>query len=117
MKNACLFLLVVFGISVANSFADEPKSYRIVLTRAKIGTAEIPAGDYALLVHPDGAEGLIRLTEMKSGGEIELPARVESADRKFDKTEIHSREANGARQITEIRIGGTSLRIAFEHGS
>ena len=88
MKNVCLLLLGVFGMAVAAGFADEPKSDRIALTKSKTGTAE-----------------------------IELPARVESADRKFDKTEIHSRETNGARQITEIRIGGTSLRIAVEHGS
>jgi len=45
---------------------------------------------------------------------VELDAKVESGDRKFDSTEIRSAQVDGASQIREIRIGGTKTRIAFD---
>jgi hypothetical protein len=113
----CVGILAVFGLLVTTAYSDEPKSYGIELSSAKIGTAELDAGEYTMLVHRDGDEPNVRLTEVKTGNAIDVPAKVESVGKKFAMTEVHSRDVNGAKQISEIRIGGTKLRIDFRQGS
>ena len=56
----------------------------------------------------------IALTELKTGKLIELEAKVESVEKKFPTTEIHSKKVDGVSQISEIRIGGSKTRITFE---
>ncbi|MDR3700981.1 MAG: hypothetical protein P4L56_15145 [Candidatus Sulfopaludibacter sp.] len=117
MKLTCVLTLAVFGLLAATAFGDEPKSYRVELSAAKIGTAELQAGQYRILVHRDGTEPRVRLTRSGTDDGIEVAAKVESGDKKYSKTEVHTREVNGTQQITEIRIGGTTLRVAFQQGS
>ena len=117
MKIMCVVILAVFGLLVTTAYGDEPKSYGIELSSAKIGTAELNAGEYTILVHRDGDEPNVRLTEVKTGNAIDVAAKVESVGKKFAMTEVHSRDVNGAKQISEIRIGGTKLRIDFRQGS
>jgi endogenous inhibitor of DNA gyrase (YacG/DUF329 family) len=117
MKLTCVLMLAVFGLLAGTAFGDEPKSYRIELSAAKIGTEELQAGQYQMSVHRDGTEPRIRFTRAGTDNGIEVAGKVESGDKKYSKTEIHTKEVNGAQQITEIRIGGTTLRVAFQQGT
>ena len=117
MKIMGAFLLAALGLFAAIAYGDEPKRYRVELAKATIGTVEIAGGQYTMLVHRDGAESKVRLTEVRTGTEVDIAAKVESGDQKVDATEVHSRNADGAKQITEIRLGGTKLRIDFRQGS
>jgi len=108
-KMTCIAILLAFGFLTAAASADQ--SFRFTLSRAsKIADAELQPGDYKLIV---GAPKVV-LTEPKTGNSIELQAKVESADQKFDRTEIYSKQVDGVPQISEIRIGGSKTRITFD---
>lgn len=110
MKNVmrCVAILAAIGLVAGSAFADQ--SYRITLgTDSKIGNLEFKAGEYKLVV--DAAK--VRLTQANSGKAVELEAKVEEADTKHAQTEIHSKLVDGVSQISEIRIGGSKTRIAF----
>ena len=114
MKILCAILLAGAGLLGSTAFGDEPKTYRVELASGKIGTAALQGGQYSMLVHRDGTENKIRITEVKSGNAIEVAGKVENGTQKFERTEVHSKEVNGARQISEIRIGGSTLKISFD---
>lgn len=113
MKLLCVSILAALGLLVSVANGDEPKSYKVTIDTARIGTVDLKAGEYKLLVHRDGAEHTLQLTEVETGRVTEVAATVESTDRRADQTEVLSTEVNGVKQIHEIRIGGTKFRIAF----
>jgi hypothetical protein len=76
---------------------------------------ELYAGEYKLLVHRDDLS--VRLLEIGTGKVVDLAGKVEDADLKFKRTEVHWQDINGVRQITEIRIGGTTIRLNFRRTS
>ena len=118
MKLKCMLLIAAFGLLAATASAEEPKSYRLQLSAAKVGTAALDGGQYKLFIHRDGSEPTVRFIHEKTGNEISVPAKVESGDRKYPQTEVHTTtEVNGAPQILEIRIGGTTLRVSFQQGT
>ena len=117
MKITSVLIVSVFGLlMVATGYGDEPKSYRVALPSARIGTADLYKGEYKMLVHRDGNEPTVRLTELKTGNVSDIAAKVESADKKCETTEVHFQEVDGTDRITEIRIGGTKLRVVFQQG-
>ena len=108
-KVTCIAILLALGFLAARASADE--SYRFTLgSSAKIGTEALRAGDYKVVV--DGPK--LILTDMKTGKSVELKGRVENVDKKFAATEIHAKQVEGVSQISEIRIGGSKTKIAFD---
>ena len=108
-KMTCIAILLLFGFLANVASADE--TYRITVpSDSKIGASEFPAGDYKITV---GTPKIV-LTALKTGKPIELTGKVESAEKKFSTTEIHSKKVDGVAQISEIRIGGSKTRITFE---
>jgi hypothetical protein len=109
MKNVmrCLAILAAIGLVAGSAFADQ--TYRITLsTDSKIGNLEFKAGEYKVVDAPK-----VLLTDVNSGKAVEIEAKVEEADTKHDRTEIHSKLVDGVSQISEIRIGGSKTRFAF----
>ena len=111
MKITCFSLLAVVGLLVPTTYGDEPKRYSVTLASANIGTDQFNDGEYKLLVHRD--EPKVSLMEIRTGKVIDVVAKAETGDKKFDRTEVYSQEVNGVKQINEIRIAGTRLRIDF----
>ena len=104
----CLAVLFAIALVAGSAYADQ--SYRITLSSvSKIGNNEFKPGEYKLVV--DAPK--VRLTELNSGKAVELEAKVEDSDTKFDQTAIHSTRVDGVSKISEIRIGGSKTRIAF----
>lgn len=111
MNNVMRYLAipVLLGLSTGVALAD--KTYNVTLGSAsKIGNVEFKPGTYRLVV--DSPK--VRFTEVKSGTEIELEAKVDEGDTKFNNTSVHLRNIDGVDQILEIRIGGSRIRIAFD---
>lgn len=107
-----LAITVAMGFLAASAIADQPKSYRISIgSVSKIGAAEFQPGNYNLVV--DSHDPKVKFTEVSSGKTIELEAKVEVTDRKFDSTQIYSIRSDGTNRITEIRIGGSKTRVGF----
>jgi hypothetical protein len=102
-------ILLAFGCLTFTASADQ--SFQITLSSAsKIAGSQFQAGEYRVLV--DAPK--IVLTETRSGKSVELEAKVETMDEKFENTEIHSTIVDGISQINEIRFGGSKIRIAFD---
>ncbi len=117
MKIKCALILAGFGLLITSAYGDQPKNYRIQISNMSVGATELAAGEYTVLVHRDGNEPKIRLIEVNTSRAIDVVAKVENADTKFKRTEVHAREVNGVLQISEIRVGGTNFRIGFQQGS
>lgn len=115
MKTLCVLVLVISGLMIGTANGDEPKGYRVTIKDARVGATALNAGDYKLLVHRD--EGKVQLMDVKTGELIDVPAKVEDTPSKFERTEIISEEVNGVRQIHEIRIGGTKLKVSIQEGA
>jgi hypothetical protein len=108
IKMMCVAILLAFGFLMTTASADQ--SYKLKLSKAsRIGSAELRPGDYKLAV--DGQK--VVLTELSTGKSIELVAKVENMDKTCDSTEIHSSQLDGVSQISEIRMGGSKTKIAF----
>ena len=115
MKNVCLMILAAAGLLIAPAYADKPKVYPITLNSGTFaGTTELEAGQYHVLVHADEMRVQLRDAD---GNIKDVPAKVETADEKFDRTEIHTRKDGEANRIIEIRIGGTKYKINFAEKS
>jgi len=111
MKSIMKYLAIVavFGLVAGSAYADQ--SYRITLSSvSKIGNIEFKPGEYKLVVDTPK----VRFTDLNTGKEVELAAKVEQAAEKNDHTAIHSKSVDGVAQISEIRIGGSKTRIAFD---
>jgi len=115
MKTIGVLVLAICSLAINTAYGDEPKSYKVTLSDARIQSTEIAAGEYQLLVHRD--EPKVQLMHTKTGNVIDAAADVESLGPKFDRTEIRTQEVDGVKQIVEIRIAGTNLRITFRKAS
>lgn len=101
---AVLLTLTVF----ASGAAADQKSFGITLTTvSKIGEIEMMPGDYRVAV--DGNS--VQFTEVKTGRDFEVQAKVEDMAQKASGIEVHSQKVDGTNRILEIRAGKT--RISF----
>jgi hypothetical protein len=108
--NPAAFLLGA-ALLVTGAFADEPKNYKInVPNQARIGQAEVQPGEYKIIV--DAPK--VQMVHVKSGKTIDVNAKIETAEAKFDNTAVASTNVDGVRRIVEIRIGGSKTKLSFE---
>ena len=107
-----LALVIAAGMFNGSAIADEAKSYKVVLSNlCKVGDTEFQPGDYKVTV--DGSKK-VRFTAMKTGKTMEVEAKVESRDSKFDHTAVTSKRVDGVTRLSEIQIGGSKTKIAFD---
>ena len=101
-----LLLFAALGLSVLSA-----KSYDITLDSAtKVGSVELKPGKYSLSVMDDTK---VKFTST-NGQAVEASAKVTTSDKKFQSTQIDTKQVNGAAQVNEIDLGGTKTKIMFE---
>ena len=111
MKIAAI--VVALGFLAPHARADKPKTYSIKLsTVVTVGGHELQAGDYRLVV--DTHDPKVRFQNTKSGEEVEIEAKLEPSQQKFDSTALHSTRSDAGVRIVEIWLGGTKTRVVFE---
>ena len=114
MKNMirCLVMLLAVGLFGGNVRGDKLKSYAITLSSTyRIGETEFQPGNYRIVV--DASK--VRFTQVGSDkAAVEVDAKVESTDSKFDRTAVHSKQVDGVNHISEITLGGSKTKLAFE---
>ena len=94
----------LFGLSIASA-----KSYGITLSeRYTVGTTQLMAGDYRLVVN--GSSALLE----DSRGKVQANGTLENEARKFDDTAILSTSVNGTPRLQAIEVGGTRLQVDFK---
>lgn len=99
-------LVVSFLAVAAMSLASAASSHGLRLFQESIvaGTA-LKAGDYKLTV--DGDKAIISQGKTK----VEVPVKQEAADSKFSSTSVRYSNGDGKYRISEIRVGGTTMKL------
>lgn len=72
---------------------------------------ELKAGDYQLNVKDNS------VVIKKGSTKVEVPAKVETSGKKFNRTRVLYNENKGKFTIQEIEIGGTSTKLTFDSGT
>jgi hypothetical protein len=108
-KTCIVSVAVALFLLAVPAFAD--KSYQFtVSSAAKLGSVQLQPGEYSLVLD----NTTVRLRDLRTGDEFEVTAKIDdTADKKFDHTEIHSTRDADTVLITEIRLGGTNTRVVF----
>jgi hypothetical protein len=103
--NKWLIAFALLGISVAGA-----KTYDITLSDpSTVGKINLQPGQYELTVK--AATAIFR--DMKTGQSFEATAKVEQAPKKFQNTEVESKQVAGRNRIEEIRLHGTKTKLEF----
>jgi hypothetical protein len=101
MKKLLLSFATV-AIAVASAASN---TFRVTIDHPTwVGGTELKAGEYKVQTEGDK----ITLTMGKSA--VTVPAKVETADKKFDATSLR---VDSKQKLEEIRVGGTTMRIVF----
>jgi hypothetical protein len=99
------FAIIALG---AASAAPAPKTLHMTLgEQAWVGGNELQPGDYKIEMQGDKA--MLIFGKKK----IEVPAKMESNDKKFDTTLVFVNQAGTRPTLQEIDFGGTTTRIVF----
>ena len=106
-------ILVVFAIlAVIASAGTVPApggSYKITFTQPSVVKGvEFKAGDYRLSIVAD------KVTISAGKNTVDVTAKVETEEKKFDTTSIRYVTEAGKAKVSEIRVGGTKTKILFE---
>lgn len=72
---------------------------------------ELKAGDYQLSVKENS---VVILKANKQ--QVEVPAKVENTNQKYDRTRVLYNENKGKFSIQEIELGGTTTKLTFDSG-
>jgi hypothetical protein len=99
-------------VTLALGLASAANIYHLTVADPTwIGGNELQPGDYKVDVEDNKA--VIEQGKLK----IEVPATVQSNDRKYSNTSILTETVNGKKQLDEIQFGGTKTRLVFHSGS
>jgi len=91
------------------SFAA-PKSYEISIPSPVIaGTVQLAAGDYKLRI--DGSNATF--TDVHTGKSVDVPAKVENMDTKFDATAMQTSRQGEIDHVVAIDLGGSKFKVEF----
>ena len=105
-------LVVGFAIlALAMAFAGTipgGNSYKVTLLQPSLVKGILlKPGDYRLNVTTD------KVTIVNGKNSIDVAAKVETVEQKFDSTAIRYTDEGGKASISEIRIGGTKTKLVF----
>ena len=105
-------ILAVAALALATMTAGtvSSKTYEINVTRpAKIGSAQLKAGRYRLLVQGSTAT----FTEVGKSQSVTATVKVEEGSQKFEDNRIITQKDGDAERITEIDLGGSKTKLGF----
>lgn len=107
-KLVVAFAIVALAVATAGTVPAPGSSYKITLLQPSVVKGnELKAGEYRLNL------GVDKVTIVNGKQSIEVPAKVESGDKKFENTAIQYTDQGGKSAISEIRLGGTTTKLKF----
>ncbi len=100
------------GLTLAVAAFAASNTFHVTFDSAAwIGTFEVKPGNYKIQIEGDKAI-------LKSGKNvIEVPAKLESAEHKFQTNSVVINTIDHKQKVEEIQIGGTNERIVFSGAS
>ena len=100
---------ILLGIAFLGLAFAGAKSYHVTFSEAyTVGTAQLKAGDYKVVVN-----GTTAALEDERG-KVEANGTIESAKEKFEETAVVSNNTNGMAHIRAIELGGTRSQVEFK---
>ena len=104
MLKKFVLAFAILGLAVASA-----ESYRLTLSQpSKLNGKQMKAGEYRLNVENS------KVTIVNGKESVEIPAKVETGDTKFENTAVRYTGTGDKVTITEIRVGGTKTKLLFE---
>ena len=98
-------LLVLLSAAMASA-----KIYTISISKpTQAGAVQLAPGDYR--VHVKGAD--LAPTDAQ-GNPVDVPAKVETVEKRFAHTSIVTSMKDGVRRLESVDVGGSKFRILFE---
>jgi hypothetical protein len=99
------FSVFALGAAIAAS------GHNVTLTSSMwVGGTELKAGDYQVQV--ENGKAVFKSTKNKKDT-VEVPAKMETANSKFQVTMLNSATSGGKDKLEAIEIGGTTTRIVI----
>ena len=109
MIKKVIFAFAILALALATAgTVPATGSYKITLSQPTVvaGT-ELKAGEYRMTL---GAE---KITIQNGKTPLEVPAKIELSEQKFDTTSLRFNNATGKTVLTEIRLGGSKTIVVF----
>jgi hypothetical protein len=104
-----VFALLAVVVAFAGTVPAPGGSYKITFTQPSVlKGVEFKAGDYRLSILAD------KVTITSGKNVVDVAAKVETGETKFDTTAIRYVTEAGKAKVSEIRVGGTKTRVLFE---
>lgn len=75
---------------------------------------ELKAGDYQVSVKDSSV--VIQKFNASKKQQVEVPAKIEQAGQKYQRTRVLYNENKGKFTIQEIELGGTTTKLTFDSG-
>ena len=102
--------LAILALVASAGTVPVGNTYRITLVQPSVVKETVlKPGDYKVNL----GESKVTITASNGKNPVEVPVKVETAEKKFSDTVIGYTAENGKSVITEIRVGGTTTRIVF----
>jgi hypothetical protein len=100
--------LSVFALGVASAASG----YHVTITAPLwAGATELKPGEYQVQV--ENGKAVFKSNKDKKNT-VEVPAKMETANAKFQTTALNSAKSGGKEKLEAIEIGGTNTRIVME---
>jgi hypothetical protein len=104
-----LFSFVTVALAVSSAASS---SFHVNIDQPTwVGGTQLKPGDYKVAL--EGDKAMIKVGKTM----VEVPAKVENADKKFDATSVRVDSVNNKQSLKEIRVGGTTMRVLFTPSS
>jgi hypothetical protein len=108
-KIVFAFAVLALVMAFAGTVPPAGHTYKVTLLQASVVKGNnFLAGEYRITV------GVDKVTIVNGKTPVEIPAKIENEDKKFDTTAIQYSTVNGKAEISEIRIGGTKICLSFK---
>lgn len=108
MTLKAIFVVWTLAISTVGLAMAGSSSFTLA-TPAMIGTHKLKPGGYEVNVKKDQAV----ITNNEDGKSFSVPVKIEQGDKKFYSTTVSTKTNNGADEISEIDLGGSTTRVVF----
>ncbi|MGD0870194.1 MAG: hypothetical protein ABSB88_11625 [Bryobacteraceae bacterium] len=111
MIKKVIMVLAILALVASAGTVPAGGHYKITLERPAIvkGTV-LKAGDYKVTL----GDAKVTISTDSGKNPIEVPAKLESVEKKFSETVVGYVTENGKQTLTEIRLGGTTTKVVFD---
>jgi len=101
-------LLLLF-VTACLATASAANTYKLALFYPSfVGESQLNPGNCKVTL--DGDKVVLKQGRKK----VEATVQVETVDQKFKSTSVRYTEKDGKRQVSEIRLGGTTTKLVFD---